>query len=377
LSFCRIEPTSSEGVSNILYRLGKQYDKMHEIDKARQYYEQALEKISNTDNIVYRDIVSSKALCDYKSGVATGSSLDELYFVLKCSDTEKERLNRYLTIGGVFFYEGNYDSALFYLKPVFEDNEAGLQAQAAGYLRIIYDSIGNREQSDAYMRFLTNNKKPDGENKALVSKLEDMYKNYSNQKLEKQAEAEREIAEKRVMNTIIPIAITVALAIFCVLVWRNKRQLKFQQEEADRALGEAEQDHEKELRLWQLEAQKEIDERERLHKEAIKKQQEEALRQSRMMLPQRVNDLYRSKASNRMERIMAEFEAAYPLALERLAATYPDLNKTEAHLVVLSFLQFRAKEEADLLGLSENTVMQYRSNLRKKTAKASFSEIFG
>ena len=270
LMFCKIKPTSPEGISSILYQLGKQYDKMHEIDKARQYYEQALENISNTDNQVFRDIVSSKALCDYKSGATTESSLDELYLVLKCSDTEKERLNRYLTIGGVFFYEGNYDSALFYLEPVFEDNEAGLQAQAAGYLRIIYDSIGNKGQSDAYMRFLTNNKKPEGENKALVSKLEDIYKNYSNQKLEKQAKAEQKTAEKRVMNTIIPIAIAVALIIICVLIWRSRRLLKNQQEEADRVLGEAEQEHEKELRLWQAEADKTLEETKKKYEEEIK-----------------------------------------------------------------------------------------------------------
>ncbi len=269
LMFCKIKPTSPEGISSILYQLGKQYDKMHEIDKARQYYEQALENISNTDNQVFRDIVSSKALCDYKSGATTESSLDELYLVLKCSDTEKERLNRYLTIGGVFFYEGNYDSALFYLEPVFEDNEAGLQAQAAGYLRIIYDSIGNKGQSDAYMRFLTNNKKPEGENKALVSKLEDIYKNYSNQKLEKQAKAEQKTAEKRVMNTIIPIAIAVALIIICVLIWRSRRLLKNQQEEADRVLGEAEQEHEKELRLWQAEADKTLEEMEKKYEEEL------------------------------------------------------------------------------------------------------------
>lgn len=125
------------------------------------------------------------------------------------------------------------------------------------------------------------------------------------------------------------------------------------------------------------EAQKALEEKDRHHIEAIKKQQDEAVQQARTLLPQRVNDLYRSKVSNRMERIMAEFEAAYPLAMERLTATYPDLNKTETYLVVLSFLQFRAKEEADLLGLSENTVMRYRSNLRKKTANASFSEVFG
>ena len=130
LSFCKIEPTSSEGVSSILYQLGKQYDKMHEIDKARHYYEKALDNISSTDNLIFRDIVSSKALCDYKSGIAAESSLDELYRVLIYATTENERLNRYLTIGGIYFSEGIYDSALLYLKPVFENDEIGLQSQA-------------------------------------------------------------------------------------------------------------------------------------------------------------------------------------------------------------------------------------------------------
>ena len=121
------------------------------------------------------------------------------------------------------------------------------QIQAAECLRVIYDSLGEGEKSDVCVRFLANHKKSEGENKALTSKLEDLFKTYTSQKQEKQAEAERKIAEKRVMNTVIPIAIAVALTIFCVLIWRNRRQLKFQQKEADRALGEAEQEHEKEL----------------------------------------------------------------------------------------------------------------------------------
>ena len=92
------------------------------------------------------------------------------------------------------------------------------------------------------------------------------------------------------------------------------------------------------------------------------------------MLPQRANEIYSSKVGNRLERIMAEFEAAYPKALERMAAAYPDLTPTERRIFVLSHLQFRAKEMADLLGLSENTVNQYRYNLRKKTENTSFSE---
>jgi FixJ family two-component response regulator len=91
------------------------------------------------------------------------------------------------------------------------------------------------------------------------------------------------------------------------------------------------------------------------------------------MLPQRVADLYRAKVPNRLERIMDEFEAAYPQALEKLAAAYPELNETERQIAVLNFLHFRAKEEADLLDLSDNTVNKYRSNLRKKTENASFS----
>ena len=285
LSFCRIEPTSSEGVSNILYRLGKQYDKMHDIDNARLYYSQALESVSNTDNIVYRDIVSSKALCDYKAGVAAKPLLDELKHILSSVNTENELLHRYLTIGGIFFYEGNYDSALYYLEPVFENNEVGLQAQAAGYMRIIYDSIGNKERSNACMRFLTNQMKSDGEKKALVSKLEDIFKEYTNRKQEKEAKKARERSIRKTIEIIVPIAIMIALAVFIVVKLRSKQLLKKQQEEADRILGETEQEHEKELRLWQAEADKTLEE--------TKKKYEEELRQLKAETEQQLEDVER------------------------------------------------------------------------------------
>ena len=191
LVYCRIEPISPIGVSNILYRIGKQYDKKNEIEKAISYYSKALENMTVTDNMVYRDIVASKALCDYKTGVAAEVSVDRITRVLLQAKTDNERLNRYLTIGGIYFSEGNYDSAIFYLEPVFENREVGLQDQAANYLYIVYDKLGDKELSDSLVHYLTNRKKLVGENKALVSRLEDMYKNHSNQKLKTQAEVER------------------------------------------------------------------------------------------------------------------------------------------------------------------------------------------
>lgn len=240
LMFCRIEPTSSEGVSNILYRLGKQYDKMHEIDKARQYYELALENISNTDNMVYRDIVSSKALCDYELGSDVKQALDKLDYTLIHAKTEKERLNRYLTIGGVFFYEGNYDSAIFYLKPVFENNEAGLQTQAAGYLRIVYDSIGDVEKSNVYMRFLTNQKKPDGENKALVSKLNDLFQQHLQWK-QGRTEAERQQAARLRRNRMI-VVVCALVVVAGLLAWLLHRRKMRQQRDAASQQMEAERE---------------------------------------------------------------------------------------------------------------------------------------
>ena len=269
LIYCKIEPTSPIGVSNIIYRIGKQYAKKNEVEIAQSYFSEALENMTVTDNMVYRDIVANKALCDYHINGIAKQSLDELYRVLFQAKTENERLNRYLTIGGIHFLEGNYDSALFYLEPVFEDNEAGLQVQASGYLRVIYDSIGNREQSNAYMRFLTNHKEPDGENKTLVSRLEDMYKTYIIHEQEKQAEIERQKAVKRVWNIIVPIAVVVLLVVVCVLMLRNKKQLKIQQEEADRILGETEQAHEKELRLWQIEADKTLEETKKRYEQEL------------------------------------------------------------------------------------------------------------
>ncbi len=274
LVYCKIEPTSPIGVSNILYRIGKQYDKKNEIEKAISYYSEALENMTETDNMVYRDIVTSKALFDYKTGVAAEVSLDKIRRVLLQAETDKERLHRYLAIGGVYFYESNYDSALYYLEPVFENREAGLQDQAANYLYIVYDKLGNKEQSDSLVHYMTSRKKLVGENKALVSRLEDMYKTHMIQEQEKQAETERQKAVRRVRNIIVPIAVVVVLVVICALMLRNKKQLKIQQEEADRILDETELEHEKtkkryeeELRQLKAETEQRLEEAERKHQQ--------------------------------------------------------------------------------------------------------------
>ena len=272
LVYCKIEPTSPIGISNILYRIGKQYDKKNEIEIASLYYGQAIESMATTDNMVYRNIVASKALCDYEMKGDVKQSLYELNHVLCQAKTENERLNRHLTIGGIYFYEDNYDSALYYLEPVFENHEAGLQDQAANYLYIVYDKLGNKELSDSIVHYLTSRKKLDGENKAMVSELEDMFKAYTSEKQEKAAEARHEAAIKRLLGTIIPLAFVLAVVIIVWAKSRSKKLLNAQQEESARILGKTEQEHEKELRLWQTETKERHAEELRAHKDRSEKE---------------------------------------------------------------------------------------------------------
>jgi len=87
------------------------------------------------------------------------------------------------------------------------------------------------------------------------------------------------------------------------------------------------------------------------------------------ILQQRVADIYQSNTKNRMQRILEAVDDTYPQVAEKLKSAYPELNETERHILLLNFLHFRIKEEADLLGLRENTVGKYRSNLGKTLGK--------
>ena len=417
--YCMVEQTSPYGISNNYYRIGIQYNKLGLRDSAMYYYEKAIGCLTDSNSLVYRNIETNKSLLYYQMSKDAELSIQNLKSIAGKSANESERLTRYLTIGDVYYEAGNYDSALFYLERVFENKEDEIsQIQAAACLRNVYDSIGEFDKADVCTRFLADHRKPEGKTNALTSQLENMFKTYQNQKQEKESEKEREKSIRKTIGIIVPIALAIALAIIVMAKRRSRKLLLQQQEDADRVLGETKQAHEEELRRLQAETKQRLEEAERKHRQKVaemakrrkeheaetqtlneEKQQlqtrvddalqqlqtvddalqqlqtqaDDVLQQARAMLPQRVADLYRAKVPNRLERIMDEFEAAYPGAMERVAAAYPNLTKTETQLFVLSFLQFRAKEEADLLGLSQNTVLQYRSNLRKKTGNASIS----
>ena len=280
-----ISPISSYSVSITLYHIGKHYDMKGDKDSADYYYSQALINIPDSANINYRDIVSTKALLSYQLAHQAEAPLRRLKQMAVLAEDDDERLTRYLLIGGIYFEENLYDSVLLYLEPVFENKvDKFLKIKVANYLRIIYDSLGNQKKSNECMRYLALHNETGAENSALVSQLSDMYKMYLTRKQEKEAGMKRELAVKKAIEIIVPIAIALALAIIVVAKWRSKKLLKRQQEEADRRLGETEQQHKEELRQRQDEAERMLEDKEKRHQwelEAKDKQYSETVEAER------------------------------------------------------------------------------------------------
>ena len=242
--FSILSPISLYSVSNALYRIGKQFDMKGEMDSAKYYYSQALVNMPDSANLFFRNIVSNQSILSYQLTHQAEPSLKRLKQMVVMAEDDDEKLTRYLIIGDIYFEESLYDSALLYLEPVLENKKDLVsQIQAAHYLHIIFDSLGNAEKSDECVRFLAQQKKSEGQNKALVSRLESLYQKYLSQKLDKHTEKERAKAIRKTAGMIIPFVIVIILFVIGVTKMKSKKLLKEQQAETNKMLEETKQRH--------------------------------------------------------------------------------------------------------------------------------------
>ena len=223
------------------------------------------------------------------------------------------RWNHYLDIGTAFYFEGQQDSAKVYLEQVFENN-VEMKMTAARYLLDIALSEGDTPKINEYGLFLAEN-----------------YDLSINQ--------ERQKSYRRIVFICVA-ALLLLLAMVWVLLRQRKTNTKQRQAYDQQRLS-----YDQQLNAAQSAIEKQAFEN-------LQKQAKEIL-----------------SKGNQRKRILEAFNSVYPHAYERLKSTYPDLTEQEIDLLVLNFLEFRIKEEAEILELSQNTVMKYRSNLIKKVGK--------
>ncbi len=248
------------------------------------------------------------------------------------------------TLASTFFLMKQYDSCIYYGEQAIEvANSNDRLFENYNHYKYLYESykaLGDEKNAVRYAERVLTMEHPEMHMKDMVAVQEEFNKQ---EELEQQKEAHQ---QKSMRLYVLLTVLLVALLLLGLFLYFYRRR---KEAEATR-LCEAQ---------YQLQAEL----------EHLTAQQKEMLQQQAMAI-------YQSGQKDRLQRIMEAFETAYPGALEKMRSACPDLNKSERNLVVLTFLGFRIKEEAELVDLSENTVMKYRSNLKSKAGLELISTLF-
>lgn len=291
-------------------------------DKAMlaQYYQSVPQYyIYRYDRGLYEDEDEGNAL------LRKSISLDSHCLALLDETDDRHRKKLY---GDVAYYDlaqayyklGEYDTTVFYASKITANPDACF------YLFKSYEAIGDHDNALVYAKKYMNTMQKVDNTQLAVDEVKEQY---DLQMQQQRLENEHHVQRLRLYLLIAALIIALLALWFFVSHYRKNKEIEVLM---------------------------------------IKNAQRETLVQS-------ANTLYKSKRSDRLQQIIKQFSNTYPIALNELSANYPELNDTEQKIVVLSFLGFRIKEEADLLGLSENTVRQYRSNANKKAGTDPLSNI--
>ena len=235
LYYCRIEPTSKYGMANTLSMIGKQFHEIDVKDSASYYYKQALQSLPDYDNSQYRGIISLLKFLDYQMGENPDIALDSLKAMVNKTDNYDEKLTRYLTIGYIYYEEKRYDSALIYLKKVYNYNNDYLsKMQAAEYLREIYRNQGDTITSNRLSKVLADNTMKEYYQKAKTSNVNELYQQHLKHQENKKFQREKHIAKKRTALTTIPIALLLVVTVFIVMRKLGKKHIAQHKEALER-----------------------------------------------------------------------------------------------------------------------------------------------
>ena len=400
LVFNNIEPISPFNHSMFLMFIGKQYSKLNQYDSSAYYYDEALKQLPDTNNLIFRDLISARAFLFYIMGKGVEPSVNDLRRMAVQTSDETEKLNRYLTIGSIYSEEVQYDSALVYLTPVFENMEdAARQRIAARYLYEIFQNQGDTLKAAQFSMYIAGNTVSEGESNAQVSQLNELFQQHLQWEQER-ADAERQ-GKIRVQRNRMIVATGILAVLAALTAWLlHRRKMKEQREEANQQIEVEREAHR--LESQKLEAEREAHRLEKASmsgrlkksnqevkelKDQIKRQEEvnakpqqaESFRDEPIcrLIMDRVHEgqfkaqmdckLYKDAALSK-EQVTALRDAAdrhFSLFTVRLAKAYPNLTKNDLDYCCLYLLGL---SDADISALMQRAYTTVNDRGRKMKA---------
>ena len=219
LHYCKIEPTSKYCAANLLCKIVNTYNILQQYDTACYYYHKAIEFLPDTNNFVYRDLIANMAVSSYFCGHGAEQTLRMLKQITNQTEDKDEISTRYLTIGSIYYKESLFDTAIVYLKQVF-DNKTDVvdKYQSASFLVDIYKKQGDTINLSKYEKYLADISSSHYSNMMDVSILDDIIHDY----LEKQQEKNIPDKQKSIWIIIIVSAIII-ISVIVTAKLKNKK----------------------------------------------------------------------------------------------------------------------------------------------------------
>jgi tetratricopeptide (TPR) repeat protein len=232
-------------VAWMLNELGFVYDMMEQLDSADYYYRCGIDILPDTISQIYRDIAIRRALLSYKRDHRAEKCLDVVHRLARLAESDHELLARYLIIGDINYYEGNYDSSWVYLKQVY-DNATNPDSKMLAAERLQEMSLQNGDTTQAKAYALTQSqyvtlKDQDGMQHSALTKL---CQQYEQNKQDIQHSLRTKKATRRWGSVLgIVMALAAVVSISLALSRKRNKRLQSENENAGRLLETERQTH--------------------------------------------------------------------------------------------------------------------------------------
>ena len=387
LIFNSIEPTSPNGMAKTWSLLTKQYYKINQLDSAKYCFNESLKQLRDTNNMIYRDLISLSAVIYFDENRGGEEPVNDLKRMAVQSPTEDEKLTRYNTIANIYYLTNQYDSALVYFTQVFENKgDAAMKRSAARFLRDIYQSQGDTLMATQYAVYQAENAVLQAESNAQVSKLNELFQQHLQWEQER-AEAERQQAARLRRNRMI-VVVCVLVVVTALLAWLlHRRKMQQQRDEASQQMEAVQEAHRLEkasmsgrLKKSNQELRELKDQMRQQAGSGAPKQEAQAVSFNEepicRLIMERVNEgqfkaqmdckLYQDYALGK-EQVMALREAAdrhFNQFTVRLAKAYPNLTKGDLDYCCLYLLGLSDADVSALMQRAYNTVSERSRKLK-------------
>ncbi len=230
---------NNESKSQIYKLLGNSYQLSYMPDSALYYYNKSTE--TNSDLINKLDVEKSIALILFNNGAK-----DSAFALIKSNLCKIENIyvrdSYYTAIGGMFYNEHKYDSAIYYLEKSVISNNNYIKHQSSLILSAIYDSIRKQEKKTYYEEIVSKLSMNMDSKSVIRGEIQDVYDKYKERKVEKEKIKSR--TRTKVIAMSLSLLIIVSFVII-ILIWhKSKRKDRIHQEslnEKDRYIANKEE----------------------------------------------------------------------------------------------------------------------------------------